>query len=81
MDTLTQLFREKAPDLMTKEIGRDTVKLHATVMNAKFLPTYTEPYMVAGRHHYVRKTLDVTNVVKVSIMYLSLNAACTVARL
>ena len=75
VDTLTQLFREKAPDLMTKEFERDNVKLHATVMNAKFAAKHMESGASTnrdrgGEHSHMKKLFDATNVFKVSSIVL-----------
>lgn len=66
VDSVTCMFRELAPDLMTKEFGRDSVKLHATVMNAKFVDQLTEP-RERGPRDTRKYKIDATNVFKVGI--------------
>ena len=63
---------------MTREFERDSVKLHATVINAKFAGKRKEskeggPSQDARREHrYQKKPIDATNVLKVSkITYLA----------
>ena len=68
VDSITHNFRQKAPDLMTNEFERDSVKLHATVMNAKFpaqLMESKEGRARDGERNMKKFTFDATNVFKV----------------
>ena len=67
VDSITSNFREMAPDLMTKEFGRDSVKLHATVMNANFVDHDMESREIGPRNAKKYK-INATNVFKVNIL-------------
>ena len=61
-----------APDLMTKEFDRDSVKLHATVINAKFSGQNKES-REAGPRDSRKDKINATNVFKVIISQLDLS--------
>ena len=67
VDSITSNFCEMAPDLMTKEFGRDSVKLHATVMNANFVDHDMESRETGPRNAKKYK-INATNVFKVNIL-------------
>ena len=57
---------------MTNEFGRDSVKLHATIMNVKFYAKHHESKeggsKDTGRERSRKKVvIDATNVIKVSV--------------
>ena len=61
---------------MTKEFGRDSVKLHATVMNANFVDHNIESRETGPRGAKKYK-INATSVLKVNISRLDPQLACT----
>ena len=69
VDSIASNFREMAPDLMTNEFGRDSVKLHATVMNVKFVDHDVKSRETDSRNAKKCK-INAINVFKVNISKL-----------
>ncbi len=75
MDGVASRVIRGAPELMRREFERDTLKLHATVMNCTFL-THSEDSAPAMELHKGRRrpkhrdTLDASRIFKVLIYHL-----------
>lgn len=66
VDAIVEHFLARAPDLMNREHEREGIKLHATVMNSKFLYRDKDSVASGGHKGRSRVSFDARAVFQVS---------------
>ena len=68
VDKISKRFIREAPELMREEFEREGVKLHATLMNSKFLEERGELELHRGKRRFKQsKTINAAGVFKVGV--------------